>query len=282
MPFLFSKDFDAIKNALNNRSFGACYSEIPENDLNVHTHDCCEVFLCLSGGSTFLIDGEIYDVSDGDLFVINQFEPHKIIPKPDAIFARFALQIHPEYLAINSTKETDLSYCFYTRGENFSNKITLNDKEITEIEQLFILFRTNNIYGDDILKNAAVNTLLVLVNQYFQKQSKDTMINEKKSDAMYQTIQYVNHHFYENITLDILAKRSYISVNQLCKLFKKQFGTTVAKYVMSKRICEAKKMLAQGKNVSETAVSCGFSDYANFIRVFKKFVGVSPGKYTKI
>lgn len=281
MPFLFTKDSDAIKNALDNRSFGACYSETPENDLNMHVHDCCKIFLCLSGGCTFLIDGESYDATDGDLFVINQFEPHKITSEPGAIFARFTLQVHPEYLAINSTKETDLSYCFYTRGEGISNKIPLSDKEIAEIEQLFILFRKNNTFGDDVLKNAAVNTLLVLVNQYFQKRKKNGVATERKSDAMYKTIQYVNQHFHENLTLEMLAKKSYISVNQLCKLFKKQFGTTVAKYVMSKRICEAKKMLARGKSVSETATACGFSDYANFIRVFKKFVGVSPGKYDK-
>lgn len=281
MPFLFTKDSDAIENALSNRSFGACYSETPENDLNMLVHDCCEIVLCLSGGSTFLIDGKVYDTTDGDLFIINQFEPHKITSEPGAIFARFTLQVHPEYLTINSTKETDLSHCFYTRGEGISNKIALSDNEIAEIEQLFILFRKNNTFGDDVLKNAAVNTLLVLVNQYFQKQKKNAVATERKADAMYKTIQYVNQHFHENLTLEMLAKKSYISVNQLCKLFKKQFGTTVAKYVMSKRICEAKKMLAHGKSVSETATACGFSDYANFIRVFKKFVGVSPGKYDK-
>ncbi len=281
MPFLFSNDTDAIKNALDNHSFGVYYSEAPETDLNMHVHDCCEMFLCLSGGSTVLIDGEAYEATDGDLFVLNQFEPHKVTSTPNAIFARFALQIHPEYLAKNSTKETDLSQCFYARKEDMPHKITLNDKEIAEIERLFILFRTNNTFGDDILKNAAVNTLLVLVNQYFQKRKKSVAQDDKKNDTMHDVIQYINRHFHEDLTLEMLAKKSFVSVNQLCKLFKKQFGTTVAKYVMSKRICEAKKMLAQGKSVSEAAASCGFSDYANFIRVFKKFVGISPGKYHK-
>ena len=172
-----------------------------------------------------------------------------------------------------------MSRCFYTRGDGISNKIALNDSEIAEIEQLFILFRSDSGFGDDILKNAAVNTILVLVNQYFMKRAETKKAVYIDDEMIMNTIFYINAHFSEDLTLERLAKKSYVSVNQLCKLFKKRFGTTVAKYIMSKRISEAKKLLSQGKSVSDTALACGFSDYANFIRVFKKFVGVSPGKY---
>lgn len=281
MPFLFSKCADAIANANDTRTFGAYYSEVQNPDLNIHVHDCCEVLLCLSGGNNFLIDGKAYDVNDGDLFILNQFEPHKITADPNRIFARFILQIHPEYLIANSTEETDLSRCFYTRGDGISNKISLTNSEIAEIEKLFILFRADNGFGDDILKNAAVSTILVLVNQYFMKRAETNNAVYIDDERIMNTIAYINTHYSENLSLEMLAKKSYVSVNQLCKLFKNRFGTTVAKYIMSKRISEAKKLLAQGKTVSETALACGFADYANFIRVFKKFVGTSPGKYNK-
>ena len=88
-----------------------------------------------------------------------------------------------------------------------------------------------------------------------------------------------NKNYSENITLESVARASYLSVNQLCRLFSEHCGTTVAKYITSKRITEAKKMLAAGKNVTEVAMLCGFGDYSGFIRVFKKNVGVTPGKY---
>ncbi len=282
MPFLSSKHNDAIENAISTRTFGVYYCEAQEHDLNIHMHNCCEVLLCLSGGNTFLIDGKIYHASNGDLFVINQFEPHKIIPGPDASFAHFALEIHPEYLSLNSTEKTDLSQCFYMRGDSISNKISLSDQEIAQMEQLFIFFRTKSTFGDDVLKNAAVNMMLAFVNQLFLKQTKKGVSSTIVDDTIHTALQYIEENYATELTLEKLAKHSYISVNQLCKLFKKQLGTTAAKYIMSKRISQAKKMLAQGKSVAETAVSCGFSDYANFIRVFKKTVGVSPGKYNKV
>ncbi|MBR1969258.1 MAG: helix-turn-helix transcriptional regulator [Clostridia bacterium] len=61
-------------------------------------------------------------------------------------------------------------------------------------------------------------------------------------------------------------------------LRKNRGGTTVAKYIASRRITEAKKLLATGKNVTDTAILCGYEDYANLIRVFKKHVGITPGK----
>lgn len=282
MPFLFTKCDDAIKKATDTHTFGLYYSETQSQDLSIHVHDCCEILLCLSGGNTFLIDGKAYEANDGDLFVLNQFEPHKITADQSRVFAHFALQIHPEYLLKHSTEFSDLSRCFYTRGDGISHKISLTDAEIAEIEQLFMLFRKNIGFGDDVLKNAAVDHILVLINQAFLRQGSSVPMSLTHDKTIAKTIAYIHAHFAEELTLEILAKNAFVSVNQLCKLFKTTFGTSVAKYIMSKRISEAKKLLTQGKSVSETALACGFTDYANFIRVFKKFVGVSPGKYHKI
>ena len=93
--------------------------------------------------------------------------------------------------------------------------------------------------------------------------------------------QLMFNEFYalKNINLEIIAGELYVSVNQLCRIFKKNLGTTVTKYIAGKRISEAKKLLKNGHSVSDTAILCGYHDYANFIRCFKKSVGVSPGKY---
>ena len=281
MQYIHNKHNDAITTCLNSHTYGVYYSESQNPDINIHVHDCCEILLCLSGGNSFLIDGRAYEVCDGDLFIMNQFEPHKITADSERIFARFVIQIHPEYLFSNSTGETDLSRCFYTRGTNISHRISLSDKEVSELQKLLIIFRNDLGFGDDIVKNSSMNTILALVNQFFLKRAEGVSVTNYENETVRNTINYINAHFNEPLTLEVLAKNSFISVNQLCKIFKNSFGTTVAKYIISKRISEAKKLLASGKSVSDTANECGFSDYANFIRVFKKFVGVSPGKYSK-
>ena len=163
MQYLQRKCHDAIETAIATRTFGVYFSEEQNPDLNIHVHDCCEVLLCLSGGNSFLIDGNAYTVEPGDLFILNQFEPHKITAEPNKIFARFVLQIHPEYIYSNSSEESDLSRCFYTRGADISHKISLTDEEIAKLQSLLITFREDHGFGDDIIKNSAINTFLALV-----------------------------------------------------------------------------------------------------------------------
>ena len=76
MKCVFDKCYDAVKCANDNKSFGFYYSEKQNPDLNIHIHDCCEVLLCMEGGKSFLINDKVYDVNNGDIFIINQFEAH--------------------------------------------------------------------------------------------------------------------------------------------------------------------------------------------------------------
>ena len=133
-------------------------------------------------------------------------------------------------------------------------------------------------FGDDIIKRSLMSEILVDINRAVLMREGE----EGKTpahNAVGLAIDFINHNFENPITLETVAKASYLSVNQLCRLFSESCGTTVAKYITSKRITEAKKMLAAGKSVTETALQCGFGDYSGFIRVFKKNVGVTPGKY---
>lgn len=278
MKCMFDKCFDAISYASENRTFGVYYSEKQNPDLNIHIHDCCEVLVCISGGMSFLINDKVYDVNDGDIFIINQFEAHKITFAPEKCFRRFVMQVHPQFLYSQSTVKTNLSYCFYARGNGISNKISLDDESKKKLLDLFGKLSKESSFGDDIIKTNIATEILVLINSAFIEHSESQEIGID-NDAIKKAIDHINNNFNTDLSLEKIAANSYVSVNQLCRLFNKYCGTTVAKYIVSKRITEAKKLLASGKSVTETALLCGFEDYSNFIRVFKKHVGITPGKY---
>jgi len=136
-------------------------------------------------------------------------------------------------------------------------------------------------YGDDILKRQIMTELLVELNRIFMTSDEASVISSSNT-AVRAAIDYINANYSQPLNLESVAKSAYLSVNQLCRLFSKYCGTTVAKYIMSKRISEAKKLLASGKSVTETAMLCGFGDYSVFMRVFKKSVGMTPGKYKSL
>ncbi len=280
MEIIFSKCKDAISHCIATNSYGVFYSDKFTQDNDIHVHDSCEILLCIRGGGSFLIDDNIYEINEGDIYVINQFEPHKMTIDESKCFERYVFQIHPSFLHSHSTEATDLSLCFYTRSEFADNRINLCKQEVNHLLALISKLKIVHSYGEDIIKNNAITEILAYINSKFISGARiEGQPVSKNNKVIHDAVEYINQHYNEDIKLTDIASHCYVSVNHLCSLFKKSLGTTVLKYIISKRISESKKLLKSGKSISETATLCGFGDYANFIRTFKSIVGVSPGKY---
>ena len=282
MNVVFSKCSEAISCANANKGFGVFYSTATSGNSNIHIHDCCEIFFCIEGIGNIFIDEKIYTLNKGDLFVINQFEAHKISPDSTKNFERHSLHIHPSFIYGSSSAETDLSQCFTIRGEKISHKTNLCGENYNIILNLFKKLSRTYGFGDDIIKTLAATEIITHTNNFFKTQNKEFSYHSSvENKTVNIAINYINQNFSSHLNLDLVAKKSLVSVNELCRLFKKHLGTTVSKYIMSKRISEAKKMLKNGSSVLQTAEECGFTDYTSFIRAFSRAVGVAPGKYKK-
>ncbi|MBR3805122.1 MAG: helix-turn-helix transcriptional regulator [Clostridia bacterium] len=277
MKCYFNSCSQAIKNTLENKTYGLYYSEKAKNNQEIHSHDCCEIFLCLSDNSGFLIDGKLYTAEDSDVFILNHLQAHKVLPNNLDDFKRYSFHVHPSFIAQNSTSETNLSRCFY--GENKVDKITLSKTERDDLIAKFNRLEQTYEFGDDVYKNTLAVDILLKVNELsFSREINQCGIDDSPLQL---AINFISLNFDKNLDLSTIAKNSYVSVNKLCALFKENLNTTVIKFLTSKRLTNAKKMLENDYSITDSAFASGFNDYANFIRVFKTAVGVSPGKYKK-
>ena len=92
-------------------------------------------------------------------------------------------------------------------------------------------------------------------------------------------LHYINEHYSETLTLDQLAEKFFISKYHLLRKFDAQVGTTVHRYILQKRLLNAKQLLAGGVAPNEVCQYCGFGDYANFYRAFKAEYNQTPRQY---
>ncbi len=283
MDVMFKKCSEAINYAEKTGMFGCFYSDKHDANTNIHIHNCCEILLCLRGGKNFFIRDRIYNVNKGDVFILNEFENHKITFEENEIFERFVLQISPEFLNKVSTPLTDLSQCFYVRNQKISHKISTTPQQCEILVGLFKKLENSVCYADEIIKELAVTEILVNINRMFFESNTDyTYSVSYDNQSIIKALKFINDNYDKPLTLEAVAKNTFISTNKLCALFKEHLGTTVKKYITSRRITKAKNLLNKGHSVSEAATLCGFDDYANFIRVFGKATGMSPGKYKKL
>lgn len=73
-----------------------------------------------------------------------------------------------------------------------------------------------------------------------------------------QILHYLDEHYTETISLDFLAEEFYISKYYLAREFKKEYGTTIIRYVLAKKITHAKELLRySNSSIEEIARLCG-------------------------
>ena len=76
-----------------------------------------------------------------------------------------------------------------------------------------------------------------------------------------------------------LARDAGLSRYQALRGFAKLTGLTPHAYVLQRRIQAARRMIAQGTRIAETAAACGFADQSHLNRAFVRRHGLTPGAY---
>ena len=90
---------------------------------------------------------------------------------------------------------------------------------------------------------------------------------------------YINEHYGEDISANVLAEMFQLHPYYFGKLFKQNYGIGFNQYLTLIRINAAEILLKSGEyNVTEVASLCGFNDIYYFSKVFKKIRGYSPSK----
>lgn len=117
-------------------------------------------------------------------------------------------------------------------------------------------------------------------NFYVQPKTSFDIPQHKDLSVIKKAIDYINEHYTKEIRLDYLASICDISPSYFSKLFKKVMDRNLSTYVNSLRIDRAKFLLSKtNKPVINIAYDVGFDDCGYFIKIFKRFVGLTPNAY---
>ena len=209
------------------------------------------LLLVYEGVLRFLENGKEYEVTAGH-YHIQQHGSKQIGHLPSD---------SPKYLYVHFWGEwTDnadtLNYCGkfdYILFKNLLEKMDrISHENHTQTEQTAVFF--------DILSILYRNRLPII----------------KENDMA----EYIQHHFNEKITLDVLSKKFNYSKNQIINIFKENFAQTPIDYLNKIRIKKALYLLEVTSNTAESiADDCGFQNYSHFYRLFVRENGVSPTEW---
>lgn len=249
--------------------------------ISLHHHDFYEIYLFISGDVTYLIEGKSYCLKPGDIILLNSKELHQaIINKKDSNYERIVLWISRAFLEELSTEKTDLSLCF--EGQNRKNVLRGDIETSKNIKLLLNKLLGLEDYkgiGKELLYKAYIMELMVHLNNLIFNEDIHLGYDIRKNNLIDGMIEYINNHINEDITLDKLSEHFYLSKYHLSREFKNHTGTTIHRYIVQKKLIEAKELIIKKTPITEVYKQCGFGDYSNFFRAFKNEYGVTPKQF---
>ncbi len=93
--------------------------------------------------------------------------------------------------------------------------------------------------------------------------------------------QHLKDRWDERVTLAELATVAGLSRFELVRRFREQTGLTPHVFQTNVKVERARALLATGLPPAAVAAECGFADQPHLTRVFKRAVGISPGRYAR-
>ncbi len=235
-----------------------------------HTHGCTELFYCVHGTGKFNIDNVMYSVSSDDLVIVNAHVQHTEI----------SLNTNPlEYIVLGVE---GMEFTFANHGDNHT---IISCRDIRN-DVLYLLNLLLKEIGD---QNDGFETVCQdLLEVLFIHLLRDSLLGIQPVDTkragseMAAVKRYIDEHFSENITLDILADNSHVNKYYLSHAFADEYGIAPINYLISRRITESKYYLSNtDTSLSKISGLLGFSSPSYFAQVFHKAEGVSPSFYRK-
>lgn len=120
------------------------------------------------------------------------------------------------------------------------------------------------------------------VRQISQEQGEQEG-NLPKDELITQVQSYIRANLREEIKLESIAKRFFMSADYLSRVFKKETGMGFRDFITEERMFLAKELLKEGRlSVARVAYECGYDNFSYFTKVFKKVYGMSPREYTQL
>lgn len=251
-------------------------------EVELHHHDFYEVDFLVSGDVTYVIESRVYHMQPGQMLIINPRELHQVYIRSDAApYERYMLWIAPQLLQKLSAEQTDLCRCFDMSRPNYGNLLLLppqQQKLIPAMMESLLREQTQSVFGSALMQQNLLAELMIHINRLAEL--SDAAQGEEDT-AVARVIDYINLHYHEPLSLEMLAERFFVSKYHLSHEFTKQMGTGIYQYLQKKRLLIARQLMAEGQKPTEVYAQCGFRDYPAFFRAFRKVYGLSPREFVK-
>jgi AraC-like DNA-binding protein/mannose-6-phosphate isomerase-like protein (cupin superfamily) len=262
-----------------------------DNDLTEieHHHDFIEIVFITKGKGIQVISNNEYEVSEGDIFILQGFQNHyfKNADKAEIINVMFDPVKSPRLISDEIKMLDGYSALFileprYRNRMHFKNMLHLNHVDLAKSEYILngmLNELQNKELGYEVfLKNKLEEIIIFLTRKY----SQISIPKAKSLVRIGKAINFIENNFHQNIYIQQLADISFMSIRNFQRIFKDATSLSPNDYLLELRIQNASRLLTETDYaVYDVSDRVGITDWFYFSKAFKKKFGISPVKYRK-
>jgi len=255
----------------------------------MHWHDHLEIAAVLEGRGAFLFGRRSIPAEAGDVFFVDNSQPHVATAEPGTSLRLLLVLFRPELIAGPGCRELDEGYLapFRAADRGVAPRIragsSLAREVVPVLHELQALWDRHDP-AERHLVDATLRRALALVNRRLvgHEMSAAVRAAADRREQIRPVLAYVEGHCRESITLDDVAEVVHVSPSRVRHVFKDVTGVSFKEYVTQVRVAEAKRLLlGTDLSVAEIARAVSYTNLSQFYKVFYRSCAMSPAEYRR-
>lgn len=261
-------------------------------DVSMHSHDFIEVVYIASGSCVHDWQGTVVRLVPGDVFIIAPHETHAFAIEAETVI--YNCLFYPAALGddwLNLQEDPCLQNLLvleplFRRNSGRQEILHLDSGSAGRLESLLntmIEEASRERPGYKISIKALLRLVLVSLGRQWNSQFEGLSgLYDERRGVLAEVLTYIDRHAAEDLSLNDLASRCYVSPGHFRKLFRETMGLSPNDYINKLRISLAQKLLSEHTlTVTQVGAAVGIPDPNYFARLFKSLVGCSPSAFRK-
>ena len=248
------------------------------NNFPAHKHKALEIIFVTENEYTINVGTEVYKLHEGDIIFIPPMEIHSITAPEKG--ERFIMLFDPSFFTYFNSNDEIFDFYSHTRVVGLNNASHLYPNLFASINSMIQLYFSYDKMNEVEIYSELLKITAVLCHSSEEETEKNKPVTHSEVyNKFVRVLSYIEGNYSEDMDLETVAKSAGFSKYHFSRLFKQYTDSTFYDYLCTKRITEAKKLLATGIPVTDTAFQVGFNNLTTFCRCFKKYEGCSPTQY---
>lgn len=253
-----------MDNPNNNLLFFHSKSALTPLNPRDHFHNTYEFYLLINGDVEYVVGDATYSLQPYDLLLIKASVYHYAKLLSDKPYERFCINFTLEDVAEELRpilNETRVRYPFQ------------NNKLMKNLYAALDALKETASYDDTLTFCRQIVNMLLLQLKYAPSENENAQITHP---TLSKILNYIDEHLHETLNANDIAEIFFVSTSWISYIFKKHFHIPYKQYVNHRKMLHAQQLIQSGTPPTQTALLCGFEEYATFYRQYKRHFGTSP------